>query len=66
VPGLQNTVSLLSKKVGSLDQTYISINNFETIVGDDIDTLLETKYNIIEKIDNIENRLTWGEIPVIT
>ena len=65
VLGLKSTVSLLQQQVGSLNNNYISINDFETIIGEDINTLLDNKYNIIEKIDDIEERLTWGEIPVI-
>ena len=52
----------LEKTVQDLDKTYVSIVNFNKVVGD-MDTLLSQQINIMDEINNINQRLTWGIIP---
>ena len=51
----------LEKTVQNLDKTYVSITNFNKVVGN-MDTLLSQQINIIDEINEINQRLTWGII----
>lgn len=52
----------LQDNIKNLDKTYVSIANFNAIVGN-MDSLLERQVNIIDEINNINERLTWEIIP---
>ena len=52
----------LEKTVQDLDKTYVSIANFNKAVGN-MDTLLSQQINIMDEINEINQRLTWGTIP---
>ena len=52
----------LEKTVQDLDKIYVSIANFNAVVGN-MDTLLSQQVNIIDEINDINKRLTWEIIP---
>ena len=52
----------LEKAVQDLDKSYVSIANFNKVVGN-MDSLLSQQINIIDEINEINQRLTWGTIP---
>ena len=57
-------LSAINTKFSNLEKSlenYVTINNFNTIVGD-LNTLLESNTTIIEQIDDINNRLTWQDL----
>ena len=49
----------LSDKI--LNQTYVTLSNFNTVVGD-LNTLLSNQFNIYNEIVDINDRLTWKDI----
>ena len=55
ITGLETGLTTISK-------TYVSIDNFNKVVGN-METLLTQQINIIDEINDINQRLTWGEIP---
>ena len=57
-----NRINTIEKTINNFDKTYVSITNFNTVVGN-MDSLLEQQINIIDEINNINERLTWGIIP---
>lgn len=68
IPGLKATVSTLNTKITNLentinvlDETYVSIANFNKVVGN-LDMLLEADFNIYDEIVDINERLTWQEL----
>lgn len=65
---LNSTVGTLTQNINTLTQTvndfadtYVSIANFNTVVGN-LDSMLENQVNIMNEINNINNRLTWQGI----
>ena len=48
----------------TLDTKFVTIDNFNKTVGN-LDFLLNQQTTLIEKIDDINARLTWGDIPEI-
>lgn len=60
--GLDGRLSTVESSIANLDNKYVTISNFNTIVGN-MDNLLAQQINIIDEINDINERLTWGEIP---
>lgn len=57
-------LSALDIKFSNLEKSlgnYVTIDNFNTVVGD-LNNLLESNTTIIEQIDDINNRLTWQDL----
>ena len=57
-----NKIIALEDNIKNFDKNYVSITNFNAVVGN-MDSLLEQQINIIDEINNINERLTWGTIP---
>jgi hypothetical protein len=55
-------ITALETQFKNLDKTYVSINNFNSVVGN-MNQLLEQQINIIDEINDINKRLTWEAIP---
>lgn len=59
--GLVEEISVLKSTVGALDNTYVSINTFETLIGD-IEELTNNNYNVVNEITALQEALRWNEI----
>lgn len=58
---LTQTVNTLAQTVNGFVDTYVSIANFNAVVGD-LDSMLENQVNIMNEIEDINTRLTWQGI----
>lgn len=58
-------IGSLETALGALDTKFVTIENFNKTVGS-LDFLLTQQTTLIEKIDDINERLTWGDIPEVS
>ena len=58
---LTQNVNTLTATVNGFADTYVSITNFNTVVGN-LNTMLENQVNIMDEINDINERLTWHGI----
>lgn len=56
-----NPTEGLVSKINSLNDTYVSIINFNTVVGD-LNTLLTNETTLVNRIDDLDQRLKWQEM----
>ena len=56
-------VETLEQTITDLDDSYVSITNFNKVVGN-LNTLLENEFNVYEAIEDINDRLTWQELTI--
>lgn len=61
VEGNSSTIEELQTTVQDFETTYVSLANFNQVVGN-MDALLNREASIIEQIDDIYERLEWGEL----
>lgn len=61
VAGLDTRVESLENQFSQLDNKYVTISQFNTVVGN-MDDLFVRQKTIIEEIDDIKEQLIWGEI----
>lgn len=58
---IQTSVGNLQENFNQLNSTYVSIDSFNKAVGN-LETLLNNKYNVVEKIEELDNRLVWSDL----
>ena len=58
---VDSKITILENNFKTLDQHYVSIVNFNTVVGD-MNQLLKQQVNILDEINDINQRLTWRTI----
>ena len=58
---IQITVGNLQESLNQLNSTYISIESFNKVVGN-LDELIANQYNIVDKIEELNMRTTWGNL----
>ena len=59
---LSESVTNINTFLDELDETYVSISKFNAVVGN-LDSLLEQQITLVDEINDINERLTWGVIP---
>lgn len=60
----KSEVEIISASVGNLEESlsnYVTISNFNRVVGD-LSTLLESNYNVVNKIDELDARTRWSDL----
>lgn len=60
----KSEVELISTAVGNLEENlsnYVTISDFNKVVGD-LSTLLESNYNVVDKIDELDARTRWSDL----
>lgn len=60
----KSEVELVSTAVGNLEESlsnYVTISDFNKVVGD-LSTLLESDYNVVNKIDELDARTRWSDL----
>ncbi len=62
VATIEGSLKTISETVEALPTTYVTVANFNQVIGD-MDTLLTEQINIMNQINDINDRLTWGSIP---
>ena len=59
---VDSKITTIEKMFSSLDKTYVSIAQFNSTVGN-LDELLKQQHTLVDEINDINTRLTWGSIP---
>jgi hypothetical protein len=57
----ETRINSLETSIGNLDKVYVSQANFNQVVGN-LNTMLDEQINIMNEINDINERLIWQEI----
>lgn len=61
---VDSRLELLESATTNLDQRFVTVANFNSVVGN-LDELLAKQTTLVAQIDDINERLTWGDIPEV-